>query len=109
LGKVAQLGEGALEEAKGVEGIYEFVGKTGQIYVGQSGNIGLRLAQHLRSGALFSTDISCIPFMEVTGGRINERNCRTASESLNTGFENLQNEQNAIGAAREYLMVPFRN
>lgn len=107
-GRVAQLGEGALNAAKGVEGIYEFVGSSGRIYVGQSGNIGLRLAQHLESGALLKEGISSVRFTEVAGGKL----AREIAEQLRIeelgGVGNLQNVRNAIGAARDYLMVPFR-
>jgi hypothetical protein len=107
-GRVAQLGEGALEAAKGVEGIYEFVGQTGKIYVGQSGNIGLRLAQHLQSGALLQEGIASIRFTEITGGRL----AREIAEQLRIenlgGIGNLQNIRNAIGAARDYLIAPLR-
>jgi RHS repeat-associated protein len=107
-GRFAQLGEGALEAAKGVEGIYEFVGRSGKIYVGQSGNIGLRLAQHLESGALLEEGISSVRFTEVSGGRL----AREIAEQLRInelgGVRNLQNLRNAIGTAREYLMVPFK-
>jgi RHS repeat-associated protein len=107
-GRAAKFGEEALEASKGIEGIYEFVGNSGRIYVGQSGNIGLRLAQHLNSGALLNEGISSVRFTEITGGRLaREIAEQTRIEELG-GVGNLQNVRNAIGPARDYLMVPFR-
>lgn len=46
--------------------------------------------------------------MEVSGGRL----AREVAEQLRInelgGLGNLQNVRNAIGEAREYLMVPFK-
>jgi hypothetical protein len=107
-GRVAQLGEGALEAAKGVEGIYEFTAASGKIYVGQSGNIGLRLAQHLASGKLLEEGISSVRFTEIAGGKLAKEIAEQLRINELGGIGNLENVRNAIGVARDYLMVPFK-
>jgi RHS repeat-associated protein len=108
VGRIAELGKGTLEAAKGVEGIYEFTAASGKLYVGQSGNIGLRLADHLATGKLTLDGLSTVRFTEVGGGKL----AREIAEQLRInglgGIRGLENIRNPIGQARDYLMVPLK-
>jgi hypothetical protein len=89
---------------RAVEGIYEFRAASGLPYVGQSGNILLRLERHLASGKLLEEDLSTVRTTEVLGGRT----AREVAEQLRIielgGVENLENVRNPIGPARAYLL-----
>lgn len=99
-------GAEALESGGGeaIEGIYEFTAASGKTYVGQSGNIFERIAQHLASGKLLPEDLSTLRTTEVLGGKT----AREIAEQLRInglgGIENLENIRNPIGVARQYLL-----
>jgi hypothetical protein len=86
------------------EGIYEFVGNSGKIYVGQSGNIPIRIAQHLASGKLPLSELGNVARTGVKGGRT----AREIAEQLRInalgGLRNLENIRNPIGPNRQHLM-----
>jgi RHS repeat-associated protein len=79
------------------EGIYEFTAKTGETYVGQSGNISARLTQHLASGKLPYENLDTVRTTEVLGGKL----MREIAEQLRInelgGIGNLANIRNPIG------------
>jgi RHS repeat-associated protein len=86
------------------EGIYEFTAASGKTYVGQSGDIGARITQHLASGKLLPRDLTSLRFSEVLGGRT----AREIAEQLRInelgGIEGLENIRNPIGLARQHLL-----
>ncbi|HTV73900.1 MAG TPA: hypothetical protein VME66_09370, partial [Candidatus Acidoferrales bacterium] len=51
------------------EGIYEFTASNGLKYIGQSGNVGRRILQHLASGKLLAQDLNTVRYTEVLGGK----------------------------------------
>lgn len=117
---IAKLGEGALALFKlkrglqvaeigvqATEGIYQFTAASGKVYVGQSGNILERLAQHIVSGKLLEG--TQVQVTEVLGGKL----AREIAEQLRinelggiyqNGMKVLENIRNPIGAARQYLL-----
>ena len=82
--------------------IHEFTAASGKTYVGQSGNISERLAQHVASGKLLPG--SAVSTTEILGGKT----VREIAEQLRInelgGIENLENIRNPIGQARQYLL-----
>jgi hypothetical protein len=104
---VPGLGE---EEATAdiTEGIYEVVEGDGT-YVGQSGNIDARLAQHVASGKITQESADNAVRTEVLGGktarevaeqgRINE-----LTDGYGASDPRVTNIRNPIGAARQHLM-----
>ena len=88
--------------AKVVEGIYEFTAASGKTYVGQSGNIAVRLEQHIASGKLLPGTSARIT--EVMGGKT----AREIAEQLRInrlgGIKYLENIRNPIGPTRQYLL-----
>jgi len=88
-------------------GIYEFVAESGHQYVGQSGNITARIAQHLRSGTLLEKDLKTLRVTGVLGGKT----LREIAEQLRInqlgGKAGLHNMVNPIGLNRSYLLPQY--
>jgi RHS repeat-associated protein len=84
------------------EGIYEFTAMSGRTYVGQSGNITRRLAEHVRAGRLAPG--TPVRTTEVLGGRTT----REVAEQLRInelgGIQVLENVRNPIGPNRAHLL-----
>src|SRR5438477_243641 len=82
---------------------------SGKTYVGQSGDIARRIGEHLVSGKLLPEGLDAVRTTEVLGGKT----AREIAEQLRInelgGIKNLENVRNAIGKAREYLLlgVPY--
>jgi RHS repeat-associated protein len=95
--------------AVATEGIYEFTGRTGRTYVGQSGNIPRRTAQHSRSGKLPPGNEPSTA--EVLGGKtareIAEQ--QRIDELGGIAGGNLENQVNPIGPRRQHLIEPPGN
>ncbi|PHM30359.1 RHS repeat-associated core domain-containing protein [Xenorhabdus innexi] len=89
---------------RGMQGIYEFVAKSGKTYVGQSSDILKRLEQHFRSGKLLpGTPIKTTP---VPGGKL-QREIAEQKRIDDLGGVwrgNLENRVNPIGPKRRHLM-----
>ncbi|WP_262946819.1 RHS repeat-associated core domain-containing protein [Xenorhabdus indica] len=89
---------------RGTQGIYEFIGKSGKTYVGQSSNIPKRLEQHLRSGKLpAGTPVTTTP---VSGGKLQREIAEQSRIKELGGIKsgNLENKVNPIGPKREHLL-----
>jgi hypothetical protein len=86
-----------------VEGVYEFTATSGKTYVGQSGNIAVRLEQHITSGKLLQG--TPVKTTEVLGGKT----VREIAEQLRVnslgGIKNLENIRNPIGPNRQNLII----
>ena len=86
------------------EGIYEFTGRTGLTYVGQSGNIPVRLLNHLATRKLPFSELPNVLRTEVLGGRT----AREIAEQLRInalgGIDALENVRNPIGYGRRHLL-----
>jgi RHS repeat-associated protein len=95
---------GAFTAAGRVEGIYEFVTKGGELYVGQSGDVANRLDQHVNSGKLdagSSVGVSAVP-----GGKTTREIAEQKRINEHGGIQNLANQRNPIGAKRQHLLGP---
>lgn len=88
------------------EGIYEFTAASGRTYVGQSGNIGQRLLQHIASGKLLPEDLATVRTTEVLGGKTMREIAEQLRINALGGVKNLENIRNPIGIARQYLLTP---
>jgi hypothetical protein len=104
---VYQVGELGLVVHNACEGIYEFVTKSGQIYVGQSNNILKRLARHstgpnaklMRGGVVTITPIGGGKFAREIAEQIR------ISQLGGIGSDSLANKVNPIAStARQELM-----
>ena len=90
------------------EGIYEFTNDTGVPYVGQSGNIDRRLAEHVRTGNLKPGQE--VTITEIKGGRtareIAEHNrIQKITGDVSAGESNkVLNKRNPIGENRRHLL-----
>ncbi len=86
------------------EGIYDVLLESGERYVGQSGNITRRLAQHVANGKFTAEEAARAIRTEVLGGKT----AREIAEQLKIdsygGIRNLLNRVNPIGDARRGLM-----
>lgn len=87
-----------------VEGIYEFTAKSGKKYVGQSGNIPRRLAEHVRSGKLCPSEVPNVTRKHVPGGKTAREIAEQQRIDDLGGIENLENKRNPIGSKRRGLM-----
>lgn len=103
-GTVFRATEEVVENKKIIQGIYEFVSETGEIYVGQSGNIPARIKQHLASGKLLPESLSSVKATEVLGGKTTREIAEQLRILAHGGIKKLSNERNPIGKAREYLL-----
>ena len=87
-------------------GIYEFKGKTGKVYVGQSENIFRRIQQHLRSGKLRPEDIKTLKWKTMGGSsRIEREIAEQLKIDALGGVRKLENVINAIGKNRQHLLL----
>jgi hypothetical protein len=86
-------------------GIYEFQGKSGKIYVGQSCDLLRRTNEHIRSGKLSPQNVGTLRWRPLPGsnktGREIEEQLRIIAYD---GTRNLENLINAIGKNRKYLL-----
>jgi hypothetical protein len=86
------------------EGIYVITQEDGQQYVGQSGNIDKRMAQHVANEKFTQAEVDAAQRTFVPGGKTN----REVAEQLQVddlgGIDNLINERNPVGPARFGLM-----
>jgi len=87
-----------------IEGIYEFVDKGGQLYVGQSGDVAGRLDTHVRTGKLDAG--SAVGVQPVAGGKTAREIAEQKRINEHGGVQNLSNQRNPIGAKRQHLMDP---
>jgi RHS repeat-associated protein len=94
------------EEEMAQEGIYEFTASSGKTYVGQSGNIPVRIQQHLRSGKLLEEDLSTLRSQEVLEGKTEREIAEQLRINELGGVKNLENIRNAIGPDRAHLLPP---
>jgi RHS repeat-associated protein len=85
-----------------MEGIYEFTAASGKTYVGQSGNIPLRLEQHIASGKLLPG--TSVKTTTVLGGKTAREIAEQTRISALGGIKYLENIRNPIGIARQYLL-----
>src|SRR5204862_8273432 len=88
------------------EGIYQFTATSGKTYVGQSGRISARLAEHVREGRLAAQEVGNVMRTEVRGGKLAREIAeqRRIDELGGIASKTLENVRNAIGKARRYLM-----
>jgi hypothetical protein len=94
------------------EGIYDVATLTGERYVGQSGNITQRLAQHVSDGKITAAEASKAIRTYVPGGKT----AREIAEQLaidkyggpksTNSASVLANKVNPVGLARQYIMPP---
>ncbi len=95
------------------EGIYEFISASGKKYVGQSGDIALRIEQHMASGKLLLKDKGTLKITEVLGGKTareiaEQMKINNLGGLFKDGIKNLENIRNPIGPARQYLLPNIR-
>jgi RHS repeat-associated protein len=86
------------------EGVYHFLATSGKIYVGQSGNIAQRLAQHVAEGKLLAKELSNVVSFKVAGGKTAREVAEQRKINELGGIGNLQNKRNPIGLKRKYLV-----
>ncbi|MDB5089167.1 MAG: repeat-associated core domain protein [Mucilaginibacter sp.] len=91
------------------EGIYEFKAASGKKYVGQSGDIGTRIEQHIASGKLLEEDLHTLQTTTVLGGKTareiaEQMRVNSLGGIYQNGVKVLENKVNPIGAARQYLL-----
>ena len=88
------------------EGIYDVVTSTGERYVGQSGNISRRLAEHVANNKITAEAAENAIRTEVKGSKT----AREIAEQLKIdsygGIDNLANKVNPIGRRRLDLISP---
>jgi len=87
------------------EGIYEFTAKSGLIYVGQSGDISTRIAQHLAQGKLLPETV--VKATEIIGGKTTREIAEQLHINSLGGIQNLENIRNPIGLARKHLIIKY--
>jgi hypothetical protein len=81
-------------------GIYQFATSSGRQYVGQSGNIGRRLAQH---GSRVGGNLKR---WKVGGNKLAREVAEQARIDKLGGIKNLANKVNPLGKARQHLNNP---
>jgi hypothetical protein len=106
-GKVAGYGgllvPGFGEEEVATEGIYVIEGAEGT-YVGQSGAIATRLAQHVASGRFTQAEVDSAMRVSVSGGRVAREVAEQQMVDSLGGIKGLLNLRNPIGPQRLGLM-----
>jgi RHS repeat-associated protein len=106
-GKVAGYGgllvPGLGEEEVATEGIYVIEGAEGT-YVGQSGEIATRLAQHVASGRFTQAEVDAAMRISVSGGRVAREVAEQQMIDSLGGIKGLLNLRNPIGPQRLGLM-----
>lgn len=85
-----------------VEGVYEFIGKSGKKYVGQTGRGGARFAEHIADKKLVAG--TSVTITEVLGGKTQREIAEQLRIDALGGVGNLENKRNPIGLARKYLL-----
>ena len=97
---------GAFSIARGgrtvTQGICESAARSGQKYVGQSGNIPRRIGEHARSGKLPKGNP--VSTTEVLGGRTAREIAEQRRIDALGGIDNLENKINPIGPKRQHLL-----
>jgi len=92
------------EKAAPKEGIYEFKGKSGKDYVGQSKDLEKRLSRHESSGKMSPSDKDTVQTTEVPGGKTAREIAEQKRINEKGGIENLENERNPIDPKRQHLL-----
>src|SRR5208283_415596 len=85
------------ESLAGKAGIYQFTGKTGKQYIGQSGNIGRRLKQHISQGKLPKSNACTANGTDVPGGKAAREIEEQKRLNQLGGPGNTENQRNPIG------------
>ena len=76
-----------------------------ETYVGQSGNISARLAQHVASGRFSQAEVSAAERLSVSGGKtVREIAEQQKIDELRSIGVRLGNKRNPVGCARLHLM-----
>jgi RHS repeat-associated protein len=88
----------------GKEGIYEFKGKSGKDYVGQSSDIDRRLSEHARTGKLPKESADMVTRTEVKGGKTTREVAEQKRIDEKGGIRELENKVNPIGPKRRELL-----
>ncbi|MGN8048138.1 RHS repeat-associated core domain-containing protein [Curtobacterium sp. 22159] len=101
----ADVVPGVVVPATPTEGIYVIRTARGT-YVGQSGNIDRRLAEHVVSGKFSLDEVSSAERFEVTGGKTAREVAEQRKIDELGGVGNLLNKVNPIGQRRIALMGP---
>jgi len=88
------------------DGIYEFQATNGKTYVGQSGRISERLAEHVRDGKLSAENVGNVKRTAVNGGKVAREIAEQRRIDRLGGIKSgdLANKRNPIGPARRHLM-----
>ena len=89
------------------EGIYIVTKTSGEVYVGQSGNITSRLARHVADQKFTEAEVQAAQRIDVPGGKT----AREVAEQLIDSFggrdaPGVPNKVNPVGPARIKLMGP---
>jgi RHS repeat-associated protein len=87
----------AARGAEIVEGIYVVETVAGETYVGQSGNVASRLAQHVFNGKITQEAADAARLFEVLGGKASREVAEQAMIDALGGIEELANIVNPIG------------
>jgi len=95
-GGAAALGA-AVRGARIVEGVYVAETVAGETYIGQSGNIATRLAQHVDNGFITQEAADSAQLFEVLGGKTSREVAEQAMIDSYGGVDNLANTVNPIG------------
>ncbi len=85
-------------------GIYVARTVSKQKYVGQSGNVGRRLSEHVRSGKITRWQAATARVYRVPGNRTRREVAEQRMINRMGGKRNLANHRNPIGARRQHLM-----
>ena len=89
-----------------VEGIYAVETVAGETYVGQSGNIAQRLAQHVDNGFITQGAADNATLYEVLGGKTSREVAEQGLIDFNGGVDNLANQVNPIGGRPNLALDP---
>lgn len=84
-------------------GIYVVNSGSG-VYVGQSGNIGKRLAQHVPKGKFTQQEVDAAARVAVAGGKTQREIAEQSMIDAMGGIDGLLNELNPMGPKRFGLM-----
>ena len=103
LGKLGKLGR-ATDCPK--KGIYQFTGKSGKPYVGQSQDIRRRLQQHLNSEKLPANELPNVQSQDVFGDKTAREIAEQRRIDSLGGIQQTENQRNPIGPNRQQLLQP---
>jgi RHS repeat-associated protein len=94
----------ARRAGEAVQGVYEFIGNDGNLYVGQSGNVGDRMRQHAENGKV--SENAEVHVTEVSGGRTPREIAEQRRLDQHGGAQsgNVSNKRNPVGPRRQHLM-----